>query len=136
MLKSLVIVISAIFVIGPISHSVYAQADTSKAYALLIDNTRSLEKRFDQVKLFSKRLVDEVHPRGPVRLFSFTWTRDASYFVIPYNVDRYESGNYDTAIASLGGDHRMEMIGTSQPTETKRLELDSHSVPLNSYYPI
>lgn len=176
MLKSLAIVVSAILVIGAISHSVYAQAEGSKAYGLLIDNTRSLEKRFEQVKLFSKRVVDQVHTRGPVQLFSFTWTRDASYFVVPNNVDRYEGGNYDRAIASLGvdwtqdggvltryveglelvggqtdlfaairsvadslnnnqsnskdapsekvlilitdGDHRMEMIGTSQPTET------------------
>lgn len=176
MLKSLAVVISAIFVIGPISHSVYAQAERSKAYGLLIDNTRSLEKRFDQVKLFSKRVVDQVHKRGPVQLFSFTWTRDASYFVVPHSIDRYEGGNYDRAIATLGvdwtqdggiltryiegldiirgqtdlfgairsvaeslndnpgnskdatsdkviilvtdGDHRMEMIGTSQPTET------------------
>lgn len=50
-MKSLPIVIAAFFVIGPISHSIYAQAERPKAYALLIDNTRSLDKRFDQVKL-------------------------------------------------------------------------------------
>ena len=185
MLKSLTVVITAVFLIGPISHSVYAQAETSKAYALLIDNTRSLEKQFDQVKLFSKRVVDQVHTRGPVRLFSFTWTRDASYFVVPSRgIDHYEGGNYDRAIATLGveptqdggvltryieeldivkghtdlfgairsvaeslndnrnskdatsdkiiilvtdGDHRMEMIGTTQPTETddERIRRDS-----------
>ena len=185
MLKSFAIVITAIFVIGPISHPVYSQAERSKAYGLLIDNTRSLEKRFDQVKLFSKRIVDQVHTRGPVQLFSFKWTRDASYFVMTNRVQSYEGGNYDRAIGSLGidwtqdgsiltryieglgmvrgqtdlfgairtvaeslnantanskdapsdkviilitdGEHRMEMIGTSQPTETddERTKRDS-----------
>jgi hypothetical protein len=176
MLKSLAVVISAIFVIASISPSVYAQAERSKAYGLLVDNTRSLEKRFGQVKLFTKRVVDQVHTRGPVQLFSFRWTRDTSYFVIPNRLDRYEGGNYDRAVATLGidwtqdrdiltrhvegldlvrgqtdlfgairsvaeslndaasnskdatsdkviilitdGEHRMEIIGTSQPTET------------------
>jgi hypothetical protein len=176
MVKSLAIVILAIFVLGIISHSVDAQTEKPKAYGVLIDNTRSLEKRFDQVKLFSKRVVDQVNTRGPVQLFSFKWTRDAASFVVPNNVERYEGGNYDRAIATRGvdwtqdasvltryiqeldlvkgqtdlfgairsvaeslnddqatskhatsekvivlitdGDHRMEMIGTLQPTET------------------
>ena len=176
MLRSLAIVISALLVIGAISHSVCAQAERLKAYGVLIDNTRSLEKRFDQVKLFSKRVVDQAHTRGPVQLFNFKWTRDTSYFVMRRFPERSEGGNYDRAIASLGvdwtqdesiltryvegidlvrgqtdlfgairsvaeslndspgnskdatsdkiiilitdGDHRMEMIGTSQPTET------------------
>lgn len=90
MLKSLTLIISAIFVIGPISHSVYAQAERSKTYSLLIDNTRSLQKRFDQVKLFSKGVVDQVHKQGPVQVFNFKWTRDTS--------------NYETAIGTLGID--------------------------------
>ena len=176
MLKSLAIVIAAIFVVGPISHSVYAQADRSKAYGLLVDNTGSLEKQFDQVKLFSVRVVDQVHKQGPVQLFSFKWTRDASNLIVSNAVQSYEGGNHDRAIGTLGidwtqdedlltryieglgivrgqtdlfsairsvgeslnartadpqnapldkviilitdGEHRMEMIGTSQPTET------------------
>lgn|GEM_PF-1058208 len=175
MLKSLAIVITAIFVIAAVSHSVYAQAERSKAYGVLIDNTRSLEKQFDQVKLLSKRVVDQVHKQGPVQLFSFKWTQDASQFIVPNGVQSYEGGNYDRAIGTLGidwtqdeatltryieglglvrgqtdlfsairtiaeslnrttdskdapsekviilitdGEHRMEMIGTSQPTET------------------
>jgi hypothetical protein len=173
MLKSIAIVLSVIFVIGP---SVYAQSERSKAYGLLIDNTRSLEKQFDQVKLFSERVVDQVHKQGPVQLFSFKWTRDVPGFVMTNGVQSYEGGNYDRAIGTLGidwtqdpdvltryikelglvkgqtelfgairsvaeslnantanskdapsdkviilitdGEHRMEMIGTSQPTET------------------
>src|SRR5688572_8056005 len=103
MLKTLAIVITAI-VIGPISHSVYAQADRSKAYGLLIDNTRSLEKQFDQVKLFSERVVDRVHKQGPVQLFSFKWTRTASDFVMTNAVQSYEGGNHDRAIGTLGID--------------------------------
>lgn len=176
MLKSLTLVVWTIFAIGAVSCPIFAQAERPKAYALLIDNTRSLEKRFDQVKLVSKRLVDQVHTRGPVQLFSFTWTRDDSYFVIPDRTERYEGGSYDRAIGTLGvdwtqdaniltqyinglaivmghtdlfgavrfvaeslnanrgssktatldkvmilitdGDHRMELIGRSQPTET------------------
>src|ERR1700752_1215891 len=177
MLRVLPIVVTAIFVIGPISHSVYAQAEKSKAYGLLIDNTGSLEKQFDQVKLLSKRVVEQVHKQGPVQLFSFKWTRGASDFVMTNGVQSYEGGNHDRAIGTLGidwtqdedvltryierlgivkgqtdlfgairsvaeslnsttanskeppsdkviilitdGEHRMEMIGTSQPTETE-----------------
>ena len=175
MLRSFAFLITAIFVIGPISHSVYAQAERSKAYGLLIDNTRSLENQFDQVKLFSKRVVAQVHQQGPVQLFSFKWTRGD--LVITNVVQSREGGNYDRAIGTLGidwtqdgdiltryieglgivrgqtdlfgairsvaeslnattsnskgapsdkiiilitdGEHRMELIGTSQPTETE-----------------
>lgn len=103
MLKSLTVVILAIFIIGPMSHSIYAQAERSKAYGLLIDNTRSLEKQFDQVKLLSKSVVDQVHTRGQVQLFSFTWTQDASYRVEPDHVDRVYAigitGDLDTGVS-------------------------------------
>jgi hypothetical protein len=176
MLKSLAVVVTAIFVIGATPPSVYAQAERPNAYGLLIDNTRSLEKRFDQVKLFSEYVVVQVHKQGPVQLFSFTWTRNASDFVMTNGVQSYEGGNHDRAIGTLGidwtqdgnlltryieglgivkgqtdlfgairsiaeslnaktansqdapldkviilitdGEHRMEMIGTGQPTET------------------
>lgn len=104
MLKSFAIVITAVFVIGPTSHSVYAQAERSKVYGLLVDNTRSLEKRFDEVKLFSERVVDHVHKQGPVQLFSFKWTQVASELVITNRVQSYEGGNYDRAIGTLGID--------------------------------
>jgi hypothetical protein len=103
-LKSLAIAIAAIFVIGPTPHSVHAQSERPKVYGLLIDNTRSLEKRFDQVKLFSERVVDQVHQQGPVQLFNFTWTRSSSEFVMTTVVQRYEGGNYDQAIGTLGID--------------------------------
>ena len=94
MLKSFAIVITAIFVIGPVSHSVYAQAEKAKAYGLLIDNTGSLVRQFDQVKLFSERVIHQVHKQGPVQLFSFTWTRAAaSDFVMTNTVQSYEGGN-------------------------------------------
>ena len=176
MLKSVAIVIALIFVIGPVSHSVYAQAERSKGYGLLIDNTGSLVRQFDQVKLFSERVVDHVHKEGPVQLFSFKWTTGTSDFVMTNSVQSYEGANYDRAIGTLGvdwtqdagilaryieglaivrgqtdlfgairsvaeslnapanpkdapwdkvvilitdGEHRMEMIGTLQPTETE-----------------
>jgi len=174
MLKTIAIVITAIFVIGPVSHSVYAQAEKAKAYSLLLDNTGSLVRQFDQVKLFSERVVDQVHKQGPVQLFHFKSSEGP--FVMMNATQSYEGGNYDRAIGTLGvdwtqdagiltqyiralplvrgqtdlfsairtvadslnaaanpkeapwdkviilitdGEHRMEMIGTSQPTETE-----------------
>lgn len=103
-LKSAAIVIAVIFVIGPVSHSVYAQAERSKAYGLLIDNTGSLVRQFDQVKLFSERVVDQVHKQGPVQLFSFKWTGGTPDFVMTNSVQSYEGANYDRAIGTLGVD--------------------------------
>lgn len=104
MLKVVPIVITAIFVISAISHSVYAQAERPRVYGLLIDNTRSLEKQFKQVKLFSERVVEQVHKQGPVQLFSFKWTRDAADFVMTNGTQSYEGGNHDRAIGTLGID--------------------------------
>lgn len=101
-LQSLALVVTAVFITG-ISSSIAAQGENPKAYGVLIDNTRSLEKRFGQVILVSKHVVGQVSSRGPVQLFSFKWTRDESYFVIPISgIDHYEGGNYDRAVGAMG----------------------------------
>jgi hypothetical protein len=100
--QSLALVIFTVFITG-ISSPIAAQAEKPKAYGVLVDNTRSLEKRFDQIILVSKHVVNHVSSRGPVQLFSFKWTRDESYFVIPISgVDHYEGGNYDRAVGTMG----------------------------------
>ena len=102
LLQSLALVISAVFFTG-ISSSIAAQGGNPQAYGVLIDNTRSLEKRFDQVILVSKHVVGHVSSRGQVQLFSFNWTRDESYFVMPRRgIDHPEGGNYDRAVGAVG----------------------------------
>ena len=104
MLKPLAILITAILVVGAISPSVYGQAERPKTYGVLIDNTRSLEKRFDHVKLFSERVIDEVHKQGPVQLFNFKWTRSPSDSFMTDQVQTYEGRNYEKAVGTLGVD--------------------------------
>jgi hypothetical protein len=42
-------------------------------YGILVDNTRSLEKQFSIVRMFGKTVVERIHERGPISLFSFVW---------------------------------------------------------------
>ncbi len=82
--------------------SVHGQTERKTIYAVLLDNTRSLEKQFPQIVTVGKRLIEEIRQRGSVSIFSFQSKRVASNFVALNSVDRYEGGNYDRAVSTLG----------------------------------
>jgi len=84
--------------------SVLGQTDKPTAYAVLVDNTRSMEKQFPQVVILSKAVVERIHKRGSVSLFSFISKRDGDSFVMPYSYEVHEGGNYDRAVGALGVD--------------------------------
>lgn len=52
-------------------HTAFAQNEKKVVYGILIDNTGSLRTQFSEVVRISKGIVDHIHPRGPVSLFSF-----------------------------------------------------------------
>lgn len=84
--------------------SLRAQAETQTTYAVLLDNTRSVEKQFPQILLVGQRLVEELQQQGQTSIFGFKSKRDESHFIGLYSVDRYEGGNYDRAVGTLGVD--------------------------------
>jgi hypothetical protein len=53
------------------SAGVFAQAEKKVATAVLVDNTGSMRSQFSLVLDLSRRIVTQVQPRGPVRLFTF-----------------------------------------------------------------
>jgi hypothetical protein len=54
-----------------LSHTVIAQNEKKIAYGILMDNTGSLKSQFSDVKVLSKRVVNHIHPKGPISLFNF-----------------------------------------------------------------
>src|ERR1700682_4716519 len=48
-----------------------AQNEKKIVYAVLIDNTRSLETQFPQVRALAKGVVTQINQRGSISLFSF-----------------------------------------------------------------
>jgi len=91
--------------------SLRAQTETQTTYAVLLDNTRSVEKQFPQMLLVGQRLIEQLRRRGKTSIFSFKPQRDESHFVALYGVDRYEGGNYDRAVATLGLDSTQDESG-------------------------
>lgn len=95
-------VITSLLIFLPLV-SAFAQTDTTPRYAVLLDNTRSLQKQFPQVVLIGKAVINRIHKDGPVSLFSFSYKRDGSSYVIPFG-GVYEGTNYDRAVPALGID--------------------------------
>lgn len=84
------------------STSAFAQSEKKTAYAILLDNTRSLEKQFPQVIIIGEGIASRVRERGPVSLFNFITKRDEDAFVDLYGEDAHEGGNHDLAVAAVG----------------------------------
>lgn len=55
-----------------LSSLAFPQSEKKIAYGVLIDNTRSLETQFPQLKALAKKVVRHVHQRGSISLFNFT----------------------------------------------------------------
>ena len=92
----------ALLLLLVLSTSAFAQSEKKIAYAVLLDNTRSLEKQFPQVLLFGKGVVKQIRPRGPVSLFSFISKYDNDFWFIGHAEDKYEGRNSERAVAALG----------------------------------
>lgn len=55
----------------PLSNLAFRRSEKKIAYGVLIDNTRSLETQFPQVKALAKEVVRHIHQRGSISLFNF-----------------------------------------------------------------
>ena len=108
-MRSLRLAIRTLLIVGSLSTPLFAQAEKPKAYGVLIDNTRSLEKQFQQVITIGSRTVDRVREQGIVSLFSFKPTRDHSYYAVRHATERYEGGSFDRAVAVLGVDWTQDL---------------------------
>jgi hypothetical protein len=102
MLKSIGVYLLSALLLTSFSNSAFAQTGEQKtAYALLLDNTRSLEKQFPQVLLLGKGVIKRLNQRGPISLFSFTPKPGGGQFSMHNVEDVYEGGNYDRAVGRL-----------------------------------
>lgn len=100
--KRITISLSLGLLLAFFSTSAFAQSEKKTAYAVLLDNTRSLEKQFPQVLDIGEGIVGRIRERGPVSLFNFTTKREEDAFVDLYGEDAREGGNHDLAVAAIG----------------------------------
>jgi hypothetical protein len=71
MLKRIVCPLAVSMLILVLSGFLCAQGEKKIAYGILIDNTRSLETQFPQVKALAKGVVRRINQHGSVSIFSF-----------------------------------------------------------------
>jgi hypothetical protein len=80
-----------------------AQESAGKAktnFAVLLDNTRSMQRQLPQVISLGKACVKRIYPEGPVSLFTFVRKRN-DWSVMTDEQDAFEGGEYDRAVSTV-----------------------------------
>lgn len=114
-----------------ITAPVFAQAEPTPAYGILMDNSGSLRTQLPQIKSVARELVSRVHQRGPVSVFTFAtqgevlvpvsdaeWTQDRA------TLDRF----IDTVAVRAGRTTLIDSINSIAQRLDLKAETSTHPV--------